>query len=284
MHLYKYYSDRSEFLLDALDHAAIGSHYFLAPMSSQNDAREGRLTIERLHNDELEKVVFEHFKETKIATAIGTGKESILELKDFYSLPKRHDGFTLLAPNELQEEMLQIVAGLYKSTSIYCLSEEWTNPLLWAHYANGSRGICLRLRLEDMSSSSPSFYPRKIRYLVDPPAISVQDIFRGLRAVTSLHEPNKPSYFSRDFWPLMEKLFLTKRGSWAYEKEWRSFALGSEGGYKQIPCLIPDGIIFGERCQEFFKNRVRRSLRDRIPSFAVTTDEPREEMRLQALS
>lgn len=78
-----------------------------------------------------------------------------------------------------------------KNHGILCFSETWTNPVLWGHYADKHRGICLGFEV-------PRYIPGKINYVDSPLA--------------------RPAKLDLCF---MKKLLHTKFLHWQYEKEYR---------------------------------------------------------------
>lgn len=82
---------------------------------------------------------------------------------------------------------------LSKSNGLLCFSKNWQNPVLWGHYANKHRGICLGF---DM----PHGLPTKVDY--------VKTRFTS------------PPVLDEAF---MKKLLVTKFIHWAYEEEYRAY-------------------------------------------------------------
>lgn len=74
-----------------------------------------------------------------------------------------------------------------------CYSRRWNNPLLWSHYADKNRGICLGFDVDE----------RCIRQVI------------YVRERTNLRIP--PTIES------MDELLYTKYEDWKYEEEWRGW-------------------------------------------------------------
>lgn len=83
---------------------------------------------------------------------------------------------------------------LSKSKGLLCFSKTWKNPVLWGHYADKHRGLCLGF-------SIPETHARQVAYVN-----------------------------SRFSWPevvdeqFMQQLLFTKFSHWSYEKEYRVYA------------------------------------------------------------
>lgn len=87
-----------------------------------------------------------------------------------------------------------------------CFSEKNSNLLMWSHYADGGRGLCLEFdtAYDPMTRARPVGYPPAFP-LLDPIPILLEDDFSGFI-----------------------DLFCTKSQLWNYEEEWR--ALHSKAG------------------------------------------------------
>jgi len=85
-----------------------------------------------------------------------------------------------------------------------CFSEDKENILLWSHYADGHKGVCL-----EFDTSSPMFSKvRPVDYAIDFPLIDPMKMMFG-KEDEIIEESIKPLF--------------TKYESWCYEKEWRLF-------------------------------------------------------------
>lgn len=89
-----------------------------------------------------------------------------------------NDPFELWALKSHKREIRQRVRGFVdeqnKKTGLLCFSANWTNPMLWSHYAAQHKGICLgfdlirkevrdvHYQIERSTPSSPEAIPRPI--------------------------------------------------------------------------------------------------------------------------
>lgn len=85
---------------------------------------------------------------------------------------------------------------------VLCLSEDYTNLLMWAHYADSHRGICVGF------DPSHSFFCRRL---------SPDDDLRQLRKLRYSKDRPHVELVSADSF----SDFLTKSIEWSYEREWR---------------------------------------------------------------
>jgi Protein of unknown function (DUF2971). len=83
---------------------------------------------------------------------------------------------------------------------ILCFSRHWHNPVLWSHYADRHRGICLGFEVADEIIAPVVYAGRRFHLRPDPLKVS--------------GAPDAES---------VKKLMLTKYAHWKYESELRSF-------------------------------------------------------------
>jgi hypothetical protein len=115
-----------------------------------------------------------------------------------------NDPFELMALN-LRERHVRRVARDFKKeqnnhTGLLCFSADWTNPVLWSHYAEKHHGICLGFDLKRE-------FAQRVKY-------------EDKRILADLGNDEDPSTLSEN---LQELLRRTKYRHWQYEEELRVF-------------------------------------------------------------
>lgn len=98
-----------------------------------------------------------------------------------------------LSDRQFRQGIRDTKVQLSQDHGLLCFSKHWRSPLLWAHYADRHRGICLGF---DM----PKGLPKKVAY--------VDKRFP------------KPGTLSEEF---VKKLLFTKFTHWSYEDEYRVY-------------------------------------------------------------
>lgn len=98
-----------------------------------------------------------------------------------------------LTNKDLRRALKETKQELSKSNGLLCFSRNWTNPLLWGHYADKHKGLCLGVEIPDAHLAEVEYVSER---LPAPPAIDE---------------------------PFIKKLLLTKFKHWQYEKEYRVF-------------------------------------------------------------
>lgn len=98
-----------------------------------------------------------------------------------------------LSDQQFRRALRETKTKLSKTKGILCFCKSWKNPVVWGHYADRHRGICLGFEV-------PSSILNRVAY-VD----------------SRLPRPDVPDV------AFMKKLLLTKFAHWQYEQEYRVF-------------------------------------------------------------
>jgi hypothetical protein len=193
-----------------------------------------------------------HFTPAEFAISnISLGRLKVARFSD------ANDPFELLALN-YRERGARAAAMNFKASydsahGMLCFSSNWTSPVLWSHYGDKHRGVCLGFDL-----------PRATTQLVQ---------YQDQRALSELEKTGSdPSQISP---ALQELLVRTKYSHWSYEQELRRFIpledVISEGPRHFCPFgsdLQLAEVILGPKC-DLSLNAVRKLVRSRWPE-AVT--------------
>jgi hypothetical protein len=128
-----------------------------------------------------------------------------------------NDPFELLAANlggnkQLRKAMRDWRNELNKTTGLLCFSRDWYSPVLWSHYADKHRGICLGFELNDKHAEPVDYVEERL-------------IMRGDRLA-----------FDES---VVRKLLKTKYVHWSYEREVRVFV-------RLDPATAERGLYFSE--------------------------------------
>jgi hypothetical protein len=164
-----------------------------------------------------------------------------------------NDPFELMALNTRLHEIRRLVERFKRlqndKTGLLCFSRNWTNPLLWSHYAANHEGICLGFDL------SPGEDVEDVSYSDERPQI----------------ENSAASITAKDG----ELLLRTKYKDWNYEDELRKFVdlatAKPEHGLFFVPFnaeLELKEVILGQR-NEFSIESIRELVESRNPGAVV---------------
>lgn len=127
---------------------------------------------------------------------------------------------------------------------VLCLSEVSDDILMWSHYADSHRGVCLQFDgyFEDFANA------QKVIYLPVRPRINP---------------------FCQGRTEMMEAALLTKAEHWKYEREWRIVQYESGPGLKRIPPESLTGIVLGAQISEKDTETVLGWARSRVHPIGV---------------
>lgn len=128
---------------------------------------------------------------------------------------------------------------------VCCFSESFNNPLLWGHYGDKHKGVCIGYGLD-----------RKPRPEMHKVVYGGTRTVRASLIAQAILEKNEKAIAALD-----RDIFLRKAPQWRYEKEWR--LLGSRG--VQDSCLLLTDVTFGLRCTPALKHTLISALEPRAP-------------------
>lgn len=141
---------------------------------------------------------------------------------------------------------------LRNTTGISCFSEREDSLLMWAHYANNHRGICVEYNLLNINKEL-GFTAVPIIYSNDRTCFDSID-----------------SYGEKDIWEFFIESLTSKSMEWNYEKEWRiirdQVACESQWDVNKKGALLkmirPDSIILGCATNLEFEKEIMRYCND----------------------
>ncbi|NTB86838.1 DUF2971 domain-containing protein [Agrobacterium tumefaciens] len=144
---------------------------------------------------------------TKLQYGLASVRDRRIKISLYDSL---NDPFDFLGvaidTTEQEAELKKIRDELSKRQGIICLSETWKEPLMWGHYANSHKGVCLGFEV-----GAPDY--EKIDYRPARPKLS--DF--GKASINELTHEDR------------SQIALRKFNRWSYEREWRRIVdLGSQ--------------------------------------------------------
>jgi hypothetical protein len=148
-----------------------------------------------------------------------------------------NDPFELLGASVGEKRARKIFGMLQahwtKTVGILCTGASWDNPVMWAHYGDKHRGVCLGFDIDDSAEPAQITYsPHRLAGLLD-----------GLGDGQLMTEEQ------------LKAVLTTKFEDWKYEREWRVFASldlrePADGKYylNFSPNIELREIIVGYRC------------------------------------
>lgn len=128
------------------------------------------------------------------------------------------------------ETVIKAVDRVMNSKGVLCLTPHPDNILMWSHYADKHKGVCLELDVR----ACPEFfvYPVKVTYETEYPTFNLGEETHSI--------------------------FATKYKDWAYEDEIR--VLKDKVGQHKFAPLCLKSVIFGCRADEETKQKVKMAV------------------------
>jgi hypothetical protein len=132
-------------------------------------------------------------------------------------------------PENLKDFIASYREAVTSRIGLLCLSEVPDDILMWAHYANSHRGICL-------------VFDHQVDFFAIAQPIVYQKARPNINPIHQSHEQ------------MMERALLTKSEHWCYEREWRITRYEHGAGIYTFPPQALVGIILGAEISR--ENRV----------------------------
>jgi hypothetical protein len=98
-----------------------------------------------------------------------------------------------LADRSSREGLIRTKLRISQKNGLICFSSKWSNPVLWGHYADRHRGLCLAFDVPDDSVKKVDYVDSRFSW---------------------------PTALDESF---AEKLLFTKFSHWSYEDEYRAY-------------------------------------------------------------
>lgn len=203
---------------------------FYAQPRTFNDLMDCDPTIEvDVDREALEKLLFRQLAMRRNQQEAG---DMILHLRHLADQYRYEDGKA-----DLEDYLIGLLAGEVKDEldaelgqcGVLSLSASWSSALLWSHYADEHRGICIEYETGDHDHP----HLAKVDYRA-PRAVKASDLLRWkLKDDTRAADKVRRTYF------------YAKSREWQYEREWRD--IQADSGVKGVPFQMT-GILFGMRC------------------------------------
>lgn len=151
---------------------------------------------------------------------------------------------------------------------VYCLSTDHQSSVMWQHYANGWRGLCIEFSEKTLKGLCERF--REEHSIKDVIGVAKMKYREKIERVKI--EDFKKMNGMEDKIKLIEKIFSTKHSSWGYESEVRMF-FRQEGLYK-VPGNLIKKVYLGYRMDEERKIKYLKMLNEKsIPVYEAKFDQ-----------
>lgn len=157
-------------------------------------------------------------------------------------------------PESERKQYKEIIEKQLKNTGVCSFSRTRKNQLMWSHYADEHKGICIGFKESFLRYNGSNIYPIDVTYQKDFPFKEIIERFKYFEQYPGMNNIN--SIAGDIFYSILG----TKYSSWKYEKERRLIFSSSETkGFK--PEAI-NSIAFGLRMPEQDKQTLKQLLSD----------------------
>ncbi|MES9901890.1 MAG: DUF2971 domain-containing protein [Sedimenticola sp.] len=192
--LYKFmpWSDRVKALIE-------NEEIWFSRMDAFNDPFEGIYSVNRnMEAFQFAALAFKHYQNND---GIGWSDISKLLSEKVVNEDLSIKEDALIQLDCAVDSMIDEVRGI----GILSLSEVADSILMWSHYADNHKGICIEFERELLELSGDSKHCRPVQYSTDYPQPRVRDLLADEHLLTT-------------------QVVYTKAAEWSYEKEWRIWA------------------------------------------------------------
>ncbi|MCL1939635.1 MAG: DUF2971 domain-containing protein [Desulfovibrionaceae bacterium] len=157
--------------------------------------------------------------------------------------------------NAMHVELNRDIELLLSDTSIFCLTEDHDNLLMWAHYADSHKGGVVKF-LPVKEVDSPLLVARQVIYSRSAPAMEYTNIL-DIDNTEELKEA------------IIDAVTLTKSIDWQYEKEWRIVTRlrGRANNHDILPFAKEEvgGLYLGCRISEADRSELIEIMAEKYP-------------------
>lgn len=258
MKLYKYRDlEKAWSTLDLI----FNHRLYLAPLDDLNDPMEPKA-------EQAKAIIESLLRDSKIDYTEQPGDTDI-------SFAKILAQQGLLSPRSVNASIGDLTLDLVTSSydRVCSLSSDPHNTIMWSHYANGHKGVCLEF---DLVSAKPIRYVNADRFLKE---FSRDHMARLLSRIDKKNNTIMKLAF---FVHKLRKLYATKTSDWSYENEWRIW--GKEKHYNLAGSEYLSRILVGPRISAFHCDILRKLAPSNVPivKTAIIAGEVREVMQVDS--
>ena len=213
------------------------------------DVDVGRATLEKL----LYRMLQRRFDKAKAAEKVNYLRYLSTEYGDY----ETDKGVEAYLVRMLARDIKAELDDEFSRRGVLSLSATWSSALMWSHYADEHRGICVEYNTTDQEH--PNLGPVSYRA---PRAVKASDLVRWKGRDDQAAKAR-----------VIQTYFYAKSAEWKYEKEWRD--VRDDNGVRELPFRI-SAIYFGLRCDIAVISSMVRLLNDK-PQVKLYSIYPREE-------
>lgn len=172
------------------------------------------------------------------------GKESALQVMNNHRYMSTEYGDYKTDPDtaayyirRLASDVDDLLKAELGQRGVLSLAAKWSCPLMWSHYADEHRGLCIEYDATDTAFNML----RPVSYS-SPRAVRVSELIEWKVKGSSSAQQR-----------IEQTFFFSKAPQWRYEREWRD--ISDSAGTASAPAYV-SAIVFGLRCDSTVINTV----------------------------
>lgn len=198
------------------------------------------MDIDRVHLERLlYRMLLQRKSDEEARQDIGYLRYMSSEYGDYRTEPDVENYLKRMVTNDIKRELDREMGD----KGVLSLSATWQSGLMWSHYADEHRGICIEYDTRDQVHTRL----KKVDYKGQR-AIKASELFRWKVKEDTEAEQR-----------VLKTYFYTKSGEWRYEREWRDVSDGN--GVNDVPFRMT-AILFGQRCNSAVVTSIVKLLND----------------------
>lgn len=223
------------------------------------DVDVGRVTLEKL----LYRMLLRRLEKKQAADQVYNLRYMSTEYGDYKTNSDAEAYLVQMLARDIKDEL----KDEFSQYGVLSLSATWSSALMWSHYADEHRGICIEYSTTDQDH--PNLKPINYRA---PRAVKASDLVLWKGSGDAAAEDR-----------IRQTYFYAKSSEWKYEKEWRD--VHNDNGIKEVPFKIT-AIHFGLRCDHAVISSIVRLLKDQseIKLYTIRPKEDTFKLRRSRLS
>lgn len=194
--------------------------------------------------------------------------EETIKEKDFRAYLERKQITQWPDGAHSEAEAIEIMNNAYKKLGriiadnvwgVSCFSKEWDNLLLWSHYADSHKGICIGFKTQFLLNSNC------IRTKNFPFGDKMGSSYKNIMPLVNVKYSNTfPKFYNpyKESYDGLEQFLLTKSSKWSYEGEVRAILPYPEEFSRTIELCDSsiNEIMFGAKIEQNVRDRILDNL------------------------
>ena len=278
--LYRYRPAETKYFAEEIERAVHRQEIYLTRISDLNDPFEALPFVFQNSPREVREYL------AKFERLFGRGV-SISGI-DFGEISRQRDirksklrklvGPSLESANNTVRILSVGMRHLRDQTAVACLSERWDSLLMWGHYGQSHKGVCVEYAPKIGIAAGERVGPLAMEYAEQRPTVTILEL---MELSASAGNENKENFFDmaraeRTF----NSIAMTKPKEWEYEREWRIMKVGDDAAdYFHVASLEPKSILIGAKHSPETLDIVRKAVSGKIEIEVLSLDEKRFALR-----